>query len=49
MPKKQITIQRLSRREAFRLMGAAGATALVGRSLVGTPSGRKEQTLLPAS
>jgi protocatechuate 3,4-dioxygenase beta subunit len=38
MPKKQITIQRLSRREAFRLMGAAGATALVGRSLVGTPS-----------
>ena len=34
MPKQLTTIQRLSRREAFRLMGAAGATALVGRSLV---------------
>jgi protocatechuate 3,4-dioxygenase beta subunit len=42
MPKKLTTIQRLSRREAFRLMGAAGATALVGRSLVGTPSAAQE-------
>ena len=37
MPKKQTTHQRLSRRETFRLAGAAGAMALIGRQIVGEP------------
>jgi protocatechuate 3,4-dioxygenase beta subunit len=37
MARQPITNQPLSRREAFRLVGAAGATALIGRSLVGEP------------
>jgi len=35
MPKKLTTHQRLSRRETFRLAGAAGAMALVGRNIAG--------------
>jgi protocatechuate 3,4-dioxygenase beta subunit len=37
MPRKLTANQRLSRREAFRLVGAAGAVALVGREIVGKP------------
>jgi protocatechuate 3,4-dioxygenase beta subunit len=37
MAKELTTNQRLGRREAFRLVGAAGAAALVGRNLVGEP------------
>jgi protocatechuate 3,4-dioxygenase beta subunit len=37
MQKKLTATQRLSRREAFRLVGAAGAVALVGREIAGRP------------
>jgi protocatechuate 3,4-dioxygenase beta subunit len=36
MARKLITHQRLSRRETFRLVGAAGAMALVGREIAGS-------------
>jgi protocatechuate 3,4-dioxygenase beta subunit len=42
MVKKQIPSRRLSRRETFRLIGAAGATALVGAKMVGSPSAAQE-------
>jgi protocatechuate 3,4-dioxygenase beta subunit len=47
MPRKPIIEQRLSRREAFRLAGAAGAVALVGRQLAGEP-GAAQSTTTPA-
>src|SRR5437764_15145740 len=47
MARKLITHQRLSRRETIRLVGAAGAAALVGRSLLGAPAAAQE-TAAPA-
>jgi protocatechuate 3,4-dioxygenase beta subunit len=47
MPKKLTVHQRLSRRETFRLAGAAGALALVGRNIAGEP-GAAQQTTTPA-
>src|SRR5689334_350263 len=43
MKKKRIT-QRLSRRDTLRLAGSAGAVALVGRSLLGTPAAAQGST-----
>src|SRR5437870_2174583 len=42
MPRKLTTNQRLSRRETFRLAGAAGAMALVGRNIAGEPSAAQD-------
>jgi protocatechuate 3,4-dioxygenase beta subunit len=42
MPRRPITNQRLSRRETFRLAGAAGAAALVGRQIVGGPAAAQD-------
>jgi protocatechuate 3,4-dioxygenase beta subunit len=47
MMKQRITYQRVSRREAFRLAGAAGAVALVGRNIAGQPAAA-QQTTTPA-
>jgi protocatechuate 3,4-dioxygenase beta subunit len=47
MPRKPIIEPRLSRREAFRLAGAVGAVALVGRQLAGGP-GAAQSTPTPA-
>jgi protocatechuate 3,4-dioxygenase beta subunit len=44
MSKKLTGQQRLSRRETFRLAGAAGALALVGRNLVGEPTAAQDTT-----
>jgi protocatechuate 3,4-dioxygenase beta subunit len=38
MARKLTTHQRFSRRETFRLVGAAGAMALVGREIIGEPA-----------
>jgi protocatechuate 3,4-dioxygenase beta subunit len=47
MPKKPITHQRLSRREALRLAGAAGAITLVGRQFAGEPAAAQSTTTPP--
>jgi hypothetical protein len=44
MPGKQTTHSRISRREAFRLAGAAGAVALAGRQLIGAPAAAQSTT-----
>src|SRR5215213_1352657 len=44
MGKKKSGETRLNRRETFRLLGAAGATALVGRTITGGPAGAQANT-----
>ena len=46
MPKKRTTHQRLSRRETFRLAGAAGAMALVGRNIAGESCAAQDASAL---
>ena len=46
MPKKLTTHQRLSRRETFRLAGAAGAMALVGRNIAGESCAAQDASAL---
>jgi protocatechuate 3,4-dioxygenase beta subunit len=46
MPKKLTSKRRLSRRETFRLAGAAGAMALVGRNLAGEPCAAQDVSAL---
>jgi protocatechuate 3,4-dioxygenase beta subunit len=42
MPRKLMTNRRFSRRETFRLIGAAGATALVGPTIAGKPAAAQD-------
>src|SRR5438105_10795236 len=47
MPRKRSPNQRVSRREALRLAGAAGAAALVGRELLEEPAAAQEIASVP--
>src|SRR5436190_11627726 len=44
MPEKQTIRPRISRREAMRLAGAAGAAALVGRQIIEAPADAQSTT-----
>ncbi len=47
MSRKLPAHQRMSRREAFRLAGAAGAVALVGRTIAGEPADAQQGSASP--